>query len=87
LNQITDLHICQLLFEGKKQAVKSDNPPTINASHPDAEADDADPSTDILASKSKIVEGTDVEGKRWKLKIVIFLLFVIATVTTLSEYS
>jgi hypothetical protein len=33
--------------------MKSDNPPGLNASHPDTEADEADLFIDIWASKSK----------------------------------
>ena len=63
----------------------NDTHTSLSASHPDAETEeDADPNPDILASESKIVEVTDADGKRWKLMIVTFILFVIATVVTLS---
>ena len=41
--------------------IKSDNPPGLNASHPDTEADEADLFIDTLASKSKIESSNAAE--------------------------
>eukprot|EP00527_Entomoneis_sp_CCMP2396_P002529 CAMPEP_0198138388 /NCGR_PEP_ID=MMETSP1443-20131203/1804_1 /TAXON_ID=186043 /ORGANISM="Entomoneis sp., Strain CCMP2396" /LENGTH=289 /DNA_ID=CAMNT_0043800147 /DNA_START=26 /DNA_END=895 /DNA_ORIENTATION=- len=63
-------------MQRKRQAMNTDNPPVHDASHSDAEADDAgdaEPNTDILAAEKK-----PAESKIWKLKIVllVFVLFV-----------
>jgi hypothetical protein len=64
--------------------MNTDNLLVHNASHPDAEeAGDAD----AIQGKNKVDEVVvvdDVESKRWKLKILLFVLFVIGTVTALS---
>jgi hypothetical protein len=68
----------------------SEDPPGPIASHPDAEADDAEPERErILIEREQnavlaVDEVDDVDGKRRKLKIALFVLFIMGTVTTLA---